>query len=212
VIAHLPVINVAAYPFKLFGTFVHEWSHAVMALVTGGGVVELQINANLSGETLTRGGAPLLIWSAGYTGAALVGACLLLVPMRFAKRTLLAIGGISLLLPLWSSLIFGTSFPPDTWFWALIFGAANLGVGIWADRRVARLFQQFVAIELCLTTLDSLRALIWLTVHTPNVPTDAFYSANYTHVPAVFWSILWTGIALAALGFAAMRVVRRSLV
>jgi hypothetical protein len=49
-------------------------------------------------------------------------------------------------------------------------------------------------------------------VHTPNVPTDAYYSANYTHVPALFWAGLWSVIALVALGFATVRVVRRSLV
>ena len=50
-LSHLPIVDVAIYPFKLFGTFVHEWCHAIVAVVTGGHVTALQINGDLSGET-----------------------------------------------------------------------------------------------------------------------------------------------------------------
>jgi len=210
-ISHLPVVNVLIYPFKLFGTFVHEWCHALVALATGGTVVQLQVNGDLSGETFTRGGVPVLIWSAGYTGAAIVGACLLLAPTRFANRTLVALGAVSLLMPLLAGLSFGTSFPADTWLWALIFGVVSLAMGIWSGQRAARVFQQFVAVELCVTAIDSLRDLIWLSTNTPRVQTDAYFTANYTHTPALLWSLLWCAIAVLAIGLSVFRVVRRSL-
>jgi len=52
-LSHLPVVDMAIYPFKLFGTFVHEWCHALVAVATGGTVTRLQINTDLSGETFT---------------------------------------------------------------------------------------------------------------------------------------------------------------
>ncbi|HVC81399.1 MAG TPA: M50 family metallopeptidase [Chloroflexota bacterium] len=214
VLSHLPILDVLTYPFKLFATFVHEWSHAFVGVLTGGQVTELQINADFSGETFTRGGWLLSIASAGYTGAAIWGALLLLTPTRFSNRLLVAIGAISLLMPLVGAISFGTQFTSNTWVWAAVFGAVSLLVGLRASPRIARLFHQFVAVELCFTTLDSIRYLIWLsgncTTSSPACQSDATNAASYTHIGPLFWSILWGVIAVVAIGLAAWRVVRRS--
>jgi hypothetical protein len=215
VLSHLPFINAVVYPFKLFATFVHEWCHALVAIATGGQVLALQINpSDFSGETLTSGGWLLPIFSAGYTGAAIVGALLLLIPTRFANRTLLAVGATSLLMPFIGALLFGTNFTVDTWIWAAIFGSVTLLVGWRGAPRVARIFQQFVAVELCFTSLDSLRQLAWLSANSPNTRTDAYNAQHYLalHLPEMFWSIVWALIALTAIAFAVRQVVRRSLV
>jgi predicted membrane protein len=214
VLSHLPFINVAVYPFKLFATFVHEWCHALVAIATGGHVLALQINADLSGETLTAGGWLLPIFSAGYTGAAIVGALLLLIPTRFANRTLVAVGATSLLMPLVGAAVFGTNFSTNTWVWAAIFGGVTLLVGLRGAPRVARIFQQFVAVELCFTALDSLRQLAWLSANAPNTQTDAYNAYHYLpiHLSEMFWSLLWAVIALVAIALAVRQVVRRSLV
>src|SRR5947209_982452 len=71
VIAHVPVVAALIFPFRLMATFVHESSHAAVALLTGGQVAEMVIHGDLSGETYVRGGAELLVDSAGYLGTAL---------------------------------------------------------------------------------------------------------------------------------------------
>jgi len=214
VLSHLPILDVLAYPFKLFATFVHEWSHAIVAIVTGGQVTGLKINADFSGETDTINGWGLLIASAGYTGAAIWGALLLLAPTRFSNRILVGIGAVSLLMPIIGQLFFGTSFPTNTWVWTAVFGGVSLLVGLRASPRIARVFHQFVAVELCFTTLDSIRYLTWLsancTTSSPACHSDAMNAANATHIGSLFWSILWGVIAVLAIGFAAWRVIRRS--
>ncbi|MGH2410028.1 MAG: M50 family metallopeptidase [Chloroflexota bacterium] len=214
VLSHLPILDVLAYPFKLFGTFVHEWSHALVATATGGQVTELQINADLSGETFTRGGWLLLIASAGYTGAAIWGALLLLTPTRFSNRVLVAVGAVSLLMPIVGGISFGTQFTANTWVWAAVFGGVSLLVGLRGSPRIARVFHQFVAVELCFTTLDSIRYLIWLSANcsatSPACQSDATNAAGYTHIGSLLWSILWGVIAVTAIGLATWRVVRRS--
>jgi len=35
-LSHLPLLNLAVYPFQLMATFVHESSHALVAMLTGG--------------------------------------------------------------------------------------------------------------------------------------------------------------------------------
>ncbi len=211
VLSHLPGLDVLIYPFKLFGTFVHEWSHALVALATGGHVVALQINPDLSGEEWSAGGMGLLIDSAGYIGVAVAGSALLLAPLRRAKRTLTGIGAAALLLPLAGAVLLGATFTLTTWFWSAIFAAIALAVGLRAAPRLARLFQQFLAVELCLTALDALRQLIWLALNAPRVPTDATIAAAATGIPAPLWAVVWSVLALIAVGLAVVRVVRRSL-
>ena len=83
------------YPFKLFTTWVHESSHALMTLLVGGRVTAVTIEPNTSG--LTHGLVPAsriargLVASAGYLGAALVG-CLLMAATRVEPEELIGIG------------------------------------------------------------------------------------------------------------------------
>src|SRR5437763_294201 len=98
-----------------------------------------------------------------------------------------------------------------TWVWTGVFAAVTLAVGRRGTPRLARLFQQFLAVELCLTALDALRSLDWLALTAPGVVTDATTAAGATHLPALVWAALWSIIGLAIVGLAALHRVRRSL-
>jgi len=210
-LSHIPVLDVVIYPFKLFGVYAHEWSHALVTAATGGRVVALRINPDLSGEEYSTGGWGLAISSAGYLGAAGAGALLLLAPLRRAKRTLVAIGATVAALPVAGMLLQGATFTLTTWFWTAVFAAVTLVVGRRGTRRLAGLFQQFLAVELCLTALDSLRTLDWLAINAPGVMTDATNAGGTTHLPAIVWAVLWSVIGVAVVGLAGLRLVRRSL-
>lgn len=211
VLSHIPVLDVVIYPFKLFGTFVHEWSHALVTLVTGGHVVGLRINPDLSGEEYSAGGWALLISSAGYLGTAAAGAALLLAPLRRAAHTLAGIGATVAALPVAGTLLQGAGFTVTTWVWTAAFAVVALLIGRRGTPRLARLFQQFLAVELCLTALDALRGLDWLTLNAPGVMTDATNASGATHIPALVWAVLWSVIGVAIVGLAALQLVRRSL-
>lgn len=66
---------------KEFVVLIHEICHAVAALLTGGGVKNIVIHGNESGETVAIAssikGSFLFIVSAGYLGTALIGSVLL---------------------------------------------------------------------------------------------------------------------------------------
>ena len=64
-------------PFKVFVVSLHEISHAMGALMTGGSVHEIVISWNESGITRTSGGNFLAIASAGYVGSIIWGSLLL---------------------------------------------------------------------------------------------------------------------------------------
>lgn len=95
----IPYGQFLIYPIALFGTFIHEASHALATVLTGGKVVGMHVNLDTSGLTKTYGGIGVFISSAGYLGSVIAGAALLLSGRRrkWAKTTLLTAGGLTLL-------------------------------------------------------------------------------------------------------------------
>ena len=70
------------YPVIWLVAFLHETGHALGALVSGGEVVSLQINADGSGVTTSRGGSVALILAGGYIGSAFLGNLLFYIGIR----------------------------------------------------------------------------------------------------------------------------------
>lgn len=64
------------YPIKLFVVLLHEMSHGLVAVLTGGKIISIELNKYLGGLTTTEGGNILLIASAGYLGSVGIGALL----------------------------------------------------------------------------------------------------------------------------------------
>ena len=72
----------ALTPLKIFVVFIHEASHALATVLTGGRVVSMVVTPWESGYVQSVGGSPLLIASAGYVGSALFGGVMLLCAGR----------------------------------------------------------------------------------------------------------------------------------
>jgi len=70
------------YPIRLFVTFLHEFGHAIGAVITGGWGEEVQINADGSGWTRSANGNRAITIMGGYLGSALFGNLLFLVGAR----------------------------------------------------------------------------------------------------------------------------------
>lgn len=75
------------YPVRLFVTFLHEFGHAIGAVLTGGWVEDVQINADGSGFTRSvNGNRPITIMG-GYLGSAIFGNILFYTGAK-GKRTI----------------------------------------------------------------------------------------------------------------------------
>lgn len=72
------------FPFKIFTVYMHEVSHGVAAIATGGEFGKMEINMNEGGHALTRGGNLFLILNAGYLGSLIIG-CIILYLSKFRK-------------------------------------------------------------------------------------------------------------------------------
>ncbi|MDD3146729.1 MAG: M50 family metallopeptidase, partial [Candidatus Riflebacteria bacterium] len=56
-------------PIKYLTVFFHELSHGLAAVLTGGSIVRIEVNANLGGVCWTAGGIRFIVISAGYLGS-----------------------------------------------------------------------------------------------------------------------------------------------
>jgi hypothetical protein len=191
------------YPLKLFVVLLHETSHALMALATGGRVDRLIITADQGGICYCPGGNAFLTLSAGYLGSLLWGA-LILVLARARKPeprdTTTAIGVLVLAL---TALFVRNAF-------GILFGAL-FGAGMVALRGAGRTVHVLALTALGLTScLYALLDIKSDVLDRPHLPSDAHMLAQLTGVPTVVWGILWIGIGAAVSWWLFRRALARA--
>lgn len=194
VLWQIPGVGLAVYPFRLFGTFVHEISHGLAALATGGDFHRFTVSPDLSGLAWSAGGWRWVISSAGYIGSAVFGGLLILLAARgVASRVLLMVLGLALALLclLFVRNLFGIGT-------GLALAAAMFLAGYrlrppWSDMVLLVL-----ALQLVLDGFNSLFTLLRLSAGS-TVQTDAMSMAQATGIPAVVWTVIWAAVSLAML-------------
>jgi len=189
--------TILVYPVKLFVVLLHELSHALVAILTGGQVHRIEISPLLGGVTWTSGGSPFLIASAGYLGSILWGGLILITAARSRRdRALAAAVGFVVIAAtlLFTRNLFGLLF-------GLLFGSAL----VWAARRLSNEVSDFILKFLGLTSclyvvLDIKSDLIDRAFFSlPGSVSDAQTLAHLTGIPALVWGIAWFLIAIGAL-------------
>jgi Peptidase M50B-like len=210
----IPFAEFLTYPFRIFVTFIHEGGHALAALLTGNSVASLSVATNASGETYTSQGgliSQVFISSAGYLGSMAFGALLLiLIRKAVAARIVLLSCGIFIFA---LTMIFGFIKPlfwmsawsgiPFTLFAGLFISVGLVLIARFASAKVATFFVSFLAVQCVLNALFDLKTVLFLSnPFGPAVPTDAVNMANATHIPAIFWTVIWIAVALGILWFA----------
>lgn len=70
------------YPIKLFVVILHELSHAIMGLATGGKITAMSIGLDLSGKCQIEGGNQIAIASVGYLGSLIWGILIYVAPNK----------------------------------------------------------------------------------------------------------------------------------
>lgn len=196
VLSLTPWGRVALYPFKLFTTWIHECSHAVMTLIVGGSVSSITIQPDTSG--LTQSLVPAsripqgLVSSAGYLGASVAG-CLLIAATRvqkWARPILLATGAFMLVtLVVWMRNLFGIAL-------VLAWGAVLVTLGRRGGGEVARFVLSLLAIQVALDAVYDIRVLFL--VHGGSSDADAM--ARLFLLPSGFWAGTWMVASVVMLG------------
>jgi hypothetical protein len=191
------------YPLKLFVVLLHETSHALMAVGTGGRVDRIMITADQGGACYCPGGNAFLTLSAGYLGSLLWGAVILILAQARRpepRNTTTAIGAAVLgLTALFVRNPFGMLF-------GALFGAALVSL-----RRAGRTAHVLVLTALGLTScLYALLDIKSDVLDRPHLPSDAYMLAQLTGVPTAVWGVLWIGIGAAVSWWLFRRALARA--
>lgn len=210
----IPYAEFLTYPFRIFVTFIHEGGHALAALLTGNSVASLSVATNASGETYTTQGgifSQVLISSAGYLGSMVFGALLLVLIRKTVAARIVLLGcaififGLTMIYGLIKPVFWMTAWSgiPFTLLAGTIISVGLILIARFASAKVATFFVSFLAAQCVLNALYDLKTVFFLSSpFAPSVPTDAMNMAQATHIPAIFWTVIWIAMALGILWFA----------
>jgi hypothetical protein len=188
----VPVFGFILLPLQYLNTHLHEFSHALIAALTGGPVDHIQVFANGSGVTLA-GGSPILVSSAGYIGATILGGLMIRFggTERGAAIVLRATGAI-----LAFSLLFWVRGDLVGVLSGILWTLALFAAPHFMQGRPLVFTAQLVGMQQCLASVQALYILYNISAY--GGQSDAANMASYTGVPAIFWALLWGVIGLGA--------------
>jgi len=194
----------AIYPLKLFVVLLHEVSHGLAAVATGGSVRAIGISPNEGGVCLCPGGNAFLTLSAGYLGSLLWGGGLLEASHLGGRGPRVATALVGVALVTLAALLV------RNWF-GIVF-AFGFGLALVAAAR----FLPSAAHTVILTVLgltSGLYALLDIksdVLDRPWLRSDARMLAELTGVPTLVWGALWIAVALAVSWWLLRRAMRRA--
>ncbi len=210
VVWNIPQLSLLLVPFRLFVTLVHETSHGLAALLTGGQFARMVINPDGSGYALTVGGARAFILPAGYLGAALFGSALFYLANRFPYAQTLCAGlGVGVIAV---SVIYGGIISLATIF-GVVVGFALVAIGLRGAEHLALLTLNLLAILTGLNAVLDLTSLVGFagTIVRGQVNDAlAFQREVVPLIPAPAIALVWAAIAIALVAFAVYRSVFRA--
>lgn len=189
----VPGLGLLYLPLRYLDTHLHEMAHAIAALFTGAAGIEIKVFADGSGVMQAFGGWQLVVSPAGYVGATIFGAIMILMSRKpeTARAALYGIGGV-----LAFSMAFWVRGDFVGVFSGLFYAVGLLLAGRFLGDTGAVLLLQFVGLQQLLTAFQSVIHLLALNTLASR-ENDAAILAQATGIPALFWSLAWSGVSLA---------------
>ena len=208
----IPYAEWLVYPIRLFVTFIHESSHAIVALVTGGSVQSLTISADGSGVVYSSGASllgQLFTSSAGYLGTTFFGILLLYFMRRnvSSHKVLFCLGSFvgiitlvfGVICPVFNFLSLNVPFSSVAFTVVVgaLLSAGLIALALYGSARVANWAIAFLAIQCLLNAISDLKTVLF--INSPlagsDIQNDAGNMAAATGIPAFLWVVVWIAIA-----------------
>jgi hypothetical protein len=178
------------YPVQVFVVFLHEISHGVAAIMTGGSIQRITLNPRLGGACYCPGGNAFITLSAGYLGSLVWGGLILEVGRKAGRRANRVTGGIGVAVILLTFLFVRSAFGI---LFGVLFGAFLLLAARALRDQANRLLLMGVGLTSCLYAILDIKTDI---LDRPHLPSDAYMLAQLTGIPTVAWGVAWIGAAV----------------
>ena len=178
------------YPLKIFVVLLHEVSHALAAVATGGALERIVLDPNQGGATYTLGGSRFITLSAGYLGSLAWGGLMTEVARARRIPALWVNGLIGGLVVALTVLFVRSAF-------GVVFGVAFGFALMAAAGKLSATLNRGLLLTLGLTS--SLYAILDIKsdiLDRPHLQSDAYMLAELTGIPTLAWGALWIILAL----------------
>lgn len=178
------------YPVKLFVVLLHEISHGLATMATGGRILAIEVTPEEGGSCLCAGGNAFISLSAGYLGSLFWGGLMIWGAERFpsmsawfAAAIAATVGGLTL------------GFVREPFALALGLGFAGVLIAVaWRGGwKVSRWILTILGLISCLYAVLDIKSDI---LDRPELKSDARMLAELTGVPTIVWGGVWIAIAL----------------
>jgi len=191
VVTKIPVIG--KY-FRVIDTLIHESGHALVALLTSGKVLKIELFQNTSGTTLTQSKSKVSQFFtalAGYPFASAVSYILFyLIKSENYSWVFITFSAFTLLsLILWVRNWYGI-------FWLITFGGLIVLFYYLKQDLYIFCFTLFVSAILLFDSAIKCFQLVYLSFTKPKDAGDAANLKKLTHIPAFLWTLLFLSISI----------------
>lgn len=184
------------WPVKIFVVFLHELSHTLALILTGGHPAGIQLSAHEGGLAWGTGGNRFVVLNAGYLGSLLWGVVLLAVANRRAAVPWLLRGmGVVLAIAtiLWMRPLLSFGF-----LYGALAAVVLFALGSKLSAAAGAIVLRFLGVFSCLYAvidifLDVIHPASW------GRESDAAMLAELTGIPALVWGVAWSLLAAAVL-------------
>ena len=178
------------YPLKLFVVLLHEISHGLASVGTGGAIQRIVISPNQGGLCECGGGNAFLTLSAGYLGSLLWGAAILTAARGRGRIPQIATIVIGVLVVAVTLLYVRNGFGI---LFGAVFGVGLIMAGRYLPANGTASLLTALGLTSCLYAILDIKSDI---LDRPYVESDAHMLAQLTGVPTLVWGFLWIAIAL----------------
>ncbi len=182
------------WPLKIFVVLLHELSHLLALVLTGGHPSGFSLSPDQGGLAWGTGGSRFVVLNAGYLGSLVWGLALLAVAnrRRIVPMFLAAMGlGLGIATVIWSRPLLSFGF-----FYGMAVSVILLALGARGSALVGSAFLRVIGLFSCLYAVVDIQQDV---LSGRDGVSDASMLAELTHVPSLVWGLGWSLIALALL-------------
>lgn len=186
----LPRIPVLGKFFNVINTALHEFGHAIVAILAGGDVNRISLNNDASGITATAGlnskTATFFVALAGYPFAASTAwLAFYLIDIQAYTALLLGLSVFFVVMLLfWIRNAYGI-------LWVMLFCGINIYFISVDNEYVITLLSIFYAVMILTESIVSTIVQLKICLFDRKTTCDAVVLSGITHVPAVVWALLF---------------------
>ncbi len=179
------------YPLTIFVVLLHEISHAIASVATGGGIEKITLDPRQGGACHCFGGNAFITLSAGYLGSLLWGGAMFSAARSDKVKTSWVNGFIGAMVVALTVFFVRGGF-------GMIFGIAFGLTMIFVSKQMGSAVNRGLLLTLGLTS--ALYAILDIksdVLDRPNIRSDAAMLSEITGVSTTIWGLIWISIAIA---------------